>query len=272
LLLNQLSRPSIRCPACSRNRLSPADQKDGSVRCAGCGASYPVAGGVIDLLPGSAAKRTPGQALMEWPPVIRIYESRWWRKNPLFALYTGIPFEREYELVSAAADLARDATFLDLACGSGIYSRPLARRLKNGWVVGLDLSAPMLSYLSRAAGTRGLHNLTLIRGSALDLPFDGETFHGVNCCGALHLFPDVERALEEVHRVLRPGGGFTSAVLGKPSGPVPGRLAEFHFRKMGLRAFQPEEFRSLLHSAGFQNVTFLHRKDGWGWLVVSAVR
>jgi len=227
-----------------------------------------VDGGVFDLLPDSVGPRKPGQVLMEWEPVIRIYESRWWRKNPLFSLYTGISFDREFELVSDAANLSADAFLLDLACGSGIYARPLARRLQRGWVVGLDRSAPMLKSFRRRA--QGLANLTLIRGDALHLPFEDGVFHAVNCCGALHLFPDVERALTEVRRVLRPGGVFTSAVLGTPAGTVARKISVLPFGRLGLRSFRPEEFRAMLLHAGFLRVEVLHRKKGRGWLVVSA--
>ena len=41
--------------------------------------------------------RSRAQGLMEWKPLIEIYESRWWRKSGLFALMTGISFEGEYE-------------------------------------------------------------------------------------------------------------------------------------------------------------------------------
>ena len=265
-------RPSVRCPACKEAPLSWLGSGEAGFLCGVCGTSYPLADGVIDLLPADTGTRTLSQSLMEWPPVIRIYESRWWRKSPVFARYTGIPFEREYRLVASAVDLPQDAALLDLACGPGIYSRPLARERSRGWVVGLDISAPMLGHLGRTAAKEGLSNLIPVRGSALDLPFEPATFHAVNCCGALHLFSDAARALEEVHRVLRPGGTFTAAVLGRPSGAEVPRLAGCLLDGLGLRAFSPGQLESFLHNAGFREVIFLHRKEGWGWLVVAALR
>jgi ubiquinone/menaquinone biosynthesis C-methylase UbiE len=226
---------------------------------------------VVDLLPAEQVQGKLAQVFMEWEPVIRIYESRLWRKNPLFALYTGITFDREYRLVSDAANLSEDTFLLDLACGSGIYARPFAHRLRRGWVVGLDRSMPMLTWFRSRAEARGLTNLTLIRGDALHLPFEDGVFHAVNCCGALHLFPDAERALAEVRRVLRPGGGFTAAVLETPSGFVARKIAAAPFRGLGLRSFRPDEFSSLLLHAGFRQTEVLHRKKGRGWLVVSAL-
>jgi SAM-dependent methyltransferase len=268
--MEERKRVSLRCPSCRAGRLSPAGGSNGTVRCDGCRAFYPVMNGVIDLLPSSTTRRKLGQFLMEWEPVIRVYESSWWRKNPLFALYTGVSFDREFELVARAANLSGEEWFLDLACGSGIYARPMARRLERGHLVGLDLSAPMLRVLGRKAEAQGLENLTLVRGSALDLPFEDCTFHAVNCCGALHLFSDVARALGEIRRVLRPGGGFTAAVLGRPPGKGARRIAGLQRRWLGIHAFEPGEFQSLLTSAGFVEEKVLHHRDGWGWRVVHA--
>jgi len=263
-------RPAIRCPACGRGCLSRPVGRSGRVRCGSCPASYPVAGGVIDLVTAQPEPRTLGQVLMEWEPVIRIYESRWWRRSPLFSLYTGLPFDREYEQVAEAADLSADSFLLDLACGSGIYGRPLARRLSQGWVVGLDRSAPMLRAFSRKAEAKGIARLTLIRGDALRLPFENRVFHAVVCCGALHLFPDPARVLAEVRRVLRPGGTFAASVLGTPSGAGARKRVDAHLGRMGLRSFRPDALRFLLLQSGFRRMDVLHRKESRGWLVVSA--
>jgi len=216
-------------------------------------------------------RRSRAQALMEWEPLIEIYESRWWRKSRLFALMTGIRFEREYENIVRALELDGDELLLDLACGSGIYSRPLSRRLDRGGVVGLDLSTPMLRYAARKAQDQSIGNLDLVRGSALELPFPGDAFDRVNCCGALHLFPDFSKATSEVFRVLRPGGIFTAAVF---RNWLPGRLsrklADRQYRRMGAKNFQPEELESLLVGAGFEGFECHHGKRYWQ--IVSAVK
>ena len=105
--------------------------------------------------------------------------------------------ERHIDFVEKAFAGSKPRSVLDLACGSGIYTRPLARRLGAGRVVGLDISRPMLSYARDRSRAEGLANVDLVRGSALELPFGAATFEVVNCCGALHLLPDVGRALTE---------------------------------------------------------------------------
>lgn len=262
--------PSLRCPACGPGRLLLPAGRNGAARCASCRALYRVVEGVADLWGAGTEPRRPAQILMEWGPVIRIYESRWWRRSPLFVLYTGLSFDREFDLVAEAAGLSAGSCLLDLACGSGIYGRSLAGRLPAGWVVGLDRSAPMLRAFRRRADAQGLSRLTLVRASALRLPFEDRLFHSVVCCGALHLFPDPAKVLAEVRRVLRPGGSFAASVLGTPSGSRVRALVERHAGRMGLRSFRPDGLRSLLREAGFGRVDLLHQGASGGWLVVSA--
>ena len=64
----------------------------------------------------------------------------------------------------------------------------------------------MLERGRRGTTARGLGNLTLVRGDATALPFRDASFDAVCCFAALHLFADPFAALDEMRRVLRPGG------------------------------------------------------------------
>lgn len=107
---------------------------------------------------------------MESAAVVRIYESRLWRRSLVVRFVLGLPFEREYQLIleSARLDVASDV--LDLACGSGIYSRPFTRVLGGGCVVGLDLSPAMLAHARRLTAEERLANLFFVRGSGSRSP------------------------------------------------------------------------------------------------------
>lgn len=204
-----------------------------------------------------------GQRLMEWRPLVAIYESRLWRRSGFFARLTGIPFDDEIACLTREARLENAARVLDLACGSGIYTRPLAHGLPEGRVVGLDLSAPMLDVARRTSRQEGCVNLDLVRGSALDLPFRSDSFDVVNCCGAVHLFPDIPRALAEVHRVLAPGGRFTSAVIRHGPGERDARRAQRRERALGVHAFTRDEYETRLAAAGFGATRFPHEHGIW---------
>jgi SAM-dependent methyltransferase len=204
-----------------------------------------------------------GQRAMESRLVVSIYESHLWRRNPLVTALMGISFERELECIARAARLEQATKVLDLACGPGIYTRPLARRLPGGRIVGLDYSRPMLAYARRRARAERVPNLDLLRATALSLPFRSATFDVVNCCGALHLFPDVPRALEEVHRVLVEGGRFTTAVVRADDTARGRRVAASRHRLLGLHSFTRPELEERLKQAGLTAVEVLHEHGFW---------
>jgi ubiquinone/menaquinone biosynthesis C-methylase UbiE len=258
----------LRCPNCGRGSLAAGGLHDTSVRCGACSSTYPMIDGVIDLLPGVSLPRSLAQRIMEADPVVRIYESRLWRRSVVATSKLGISFEQEQDVVLRVANLVDGATVLDLACGSGIYTRPIACRVRAGTVVGLDLSLPMLRYASRRVEAEGLHNVVLIHGTALQLPFPPDRFDLVNCCGALHLFPDVPHVVGEVQRVLKPGGCFTVAAVRQRGGRL-GRLGAAYRRKIfGVDAFSPAELESRLVSVGFEGVRCHYGKRLW--LIMSA--
>jgi SAM-dependent methyltransferase len=258
----------VRCPDCERARLRAAEPD--AVRCPVCDARFPVTDGVLDLLPRSSGRRSPAQALMESRAIASVYESRLWRRNPLAALLLRLSFERELALVAGAAELARARSVLDLACGTGIYARPLARRLPGGGVIGLDLSLPMLRHAHRRARAEGLSNLWLVRGDARELPFEDARFDVVNCCGALHLFPDLDAVLREIARVLAPGGRFTTAAFRRREGERARARAALRRRLAGVDAFVPAELAARLEDAGLSD-PHCHHAAG-PWLVMSARR
>lgn len=101
---------------------------------------------------------------------------------------------------------------LDVACGTGIVARTLARSVgPTGAVVGLDLSRSMLEVASAAAMGEAL-DIELVEGRAESLPFDDHTFDLVTCQFGLMFFSDRAAALREMRRVLRPTGRIAVSV------------------------------------------------------------
>ena len=96
---------------------------------------------------------------------------------------------------------------LDVACGPGNFSREFAPAVgDSGLVVGIDASRTMLARGVTDLEAAGVANLALVRGDATQLPFRDGVFDGVCCFAALHLFADPFAALDEMRRVLGPGG------------------------------------------------------------------
>ena len=108
-------------------------------------------------------------------------------------------------LTRALSDVAHPLV-LDAATGTGRIPLLLADwPFFDGHIIGLDLSANMLCVArQRTREFRGVISLT--RQDALFLSFADNTFHAVSCLEGLELFPRPEKALQEMARVLRPGG------------------------------------------------------------------
>ncbi len=100
--------------------------------------------------------------------------------------------------------MVRGARVLDVACGTGVFGRLAAHVVgPDGRVVGIDPSAIALSTARRIDPT------SIVDWQQWDdggLPFDNGTFDVVACQHALHRFPDPLLILEEMRRVLAPGG------------------------------------------------------------------
>lgn len=94
---------------------------------------------------------------------------------------------------------------LDVGCGPGLLAREMALLVgSEGLVVGLDSSPDMLSLAEERCGH--LSQVELHFGEAEKLGEEDESFDAVTCAQVLLYVADVERALAEMYRVLKPGG------------------------------------------------------------------
>jgi SAM-dependent methyltransferase len=218
--------------------------------------------GIVDFLPADDLVRSPSQQAMEATSIVSIYESRFWRASPIAALLMRISLDEEMALIERIASPSPTARVLDLACGPGLYARRFAAGHPEREVFGLDLSWAMLRSATRKAAEAQIENARFVHGHAQALPFRNASLEVANCCGALHLFPDIPRALRELSRVIRPKGRFSMAVSLRGSGSLGrlrGKVAE---TLLGLHSFSREELEALLDAAAFEP-TIHHAKGAW---------
>ena len=111
---------------------------------------------------------------------------------------------------------------LDLACGTGInLSHRRTMVGAGGRVVGFDLSSEMLKHAKKLINKYSWTNVELIEGDAANLPFQDASFDKVICSFSLNIIPEYICALEEINRVLVPGGRFVSLEMETHSGFMP---------------------------------------------------
>lgn len=107
---------------------------------------------------------------------------------------------RLIELLPAAAG----ERWLDAACGPGLVARSLAPRVAE--VCGVDLTPAMIELARREAERDKLSNIVFATGDITRLEFEHATFDGAVTRFSLHHIPLPERVLEELGRVVKPGG------------------------------------------------------------------
>jgi ubiquinone/menaquinone biosynthesis methyltransferase len=112
--------------------------------------------------------------------------------------------------------LRGDEMALDIACGTGDIAFLIARRLRSGQAVGLDITQSMLEIACRKQRESKIANASFHRADILSMPFADETFDYVTGGYALRNVPDIPAALLEIKRVLKPGGRMLSLDFAHP--------------------------------------------------------
>ena len=125
-------------------------------------------------------------------------------------------YERVFDYVIKVLEPPHDATFLDAGCGPCAHSARLARRGFN--VHAVDFSESALVMARAYIESRGLDGkITLAKESLLEFSFPSESFDFVLCWGVLMHIPEVDRALTELTRMIKPGGSLIISESNKSS-------------------------------------------------------
>jgi len=135
---------------------------------------------------------------------------------------------RDLELLTEAIAETPAAKVLDLGCGAGHAS--FAAAFVAGEVVSYDLTEAMLRVVEQAAADRGLANIRTVRGSVERLPFSDAAFDWVVSRYSAHHWRNLDVALAEIARVLRPGGQV--CLIDVMGGPEP--LLDSHLQAVEL--------------------------------------
>jgi ubiquinone/menaquinone biosynthesis C-methylase UbiE len=179
--------------------------------------------------------------------------------------------QRRAELFISRGGLEPGRRALELGCGTGVFLEKTAR--SGATLHGLDLSEDLLA--KARARLSGLSNLTLDQGNAEQMPYPAADFDTVYGSSVLHHL-DLDAALREIHRVLKPGGRL---VFAEPNILNP-QVALMFYLKLTKEYFgvSPDEMafsrfraRSALSRAGFSTVRvvpidFLHPSTPEAWL------
>jgi ubiquinone/menaquinone biosynthesis C-methylase UbiE len=157
------------------------------------------------------------------------------------------------ELIDAAA-IDSGHRVLDIACGTGTLLQMVAERHPGAALTGIDIDPKVLARAKAKIGTKAVLELA----SATALPFASGTFDIVLSSLAFHHLTREEKvaAMQEVRRVLRPGGEFHLGDFGPPHTVVM-RIGSFLTEKIG-REHVADNYAGLLvpmlHYTGFHEI------------------
>jgi len=219
--------------------------------------------GYLDLL-GDAPQAGPGtgfaQRLMRNEVVSRVYE-RWWRPalGRIAKGAHGPSMSEEHRIATDLLGLAPGHVVLDVACGTGAFTRGFAGTVgPGGLCIGLDGSRTMLA---RAVAETGPdHAVAYLRADAVRPPLRAGSMDAVCCFAALHLFDDPESALASFATLLKPGGRL-AVLTSARRGMQPLRTFDSALGlATGMRMFDRGEVAALLVERGFSDVS--ERVDG----------
>jgi arsenite methyltransferase len=157
-------------------------------------------------------------------------------------------------------DLRPGERVLDLGCGSGWATRLLARMVADGpegfgQVVGIDISDEMIRQARSLS--KGFENILYIWGSAQQIPWEENFFDKVLSVESFYYYPDQDRALSELFRVLAPRGRMFILInlykdnpyslqwVDKLRVPVQVRSAEEYVELLNKHAFESVEARRI---------------------------
>ena len=166
-----------------------------------------------------------------------------------------------------AGTLPPGAGVLEIAPGPGYFAIELAKVGKYK-ITGVDISKTFVEIARKNAQKEGVE-LDFRQGNASALPFDANSFDLIVCRAAFKNFSDPIKAVQEMHRVLKPGGRAVVIDL-RPDVPrdelyryVDGLrlswmstlMTKWTFRFMLLkRAYTPAQFRRFAEQAGFEKI------------------
>lgn len=188
----------------------------------------------------------------------------WYQWSPLLHQWLGKATDKMLEM----AGITTGSRVLDIAAGAGEQSIAAAHKAgPSGYVLATDISPAILEFAQQMAEDEGLHNIETKTMDGENLTVPDESFDAVISRVGLIYFPDQQKALREMLRVLKPGGKIAAIVYSTPDKnkffsipvsiirnraklppPAPGQPGPFSLGAEGVieKAFE---------QAGFKNVS-----------------
>ncbi len=156
-------------------------------------------------------------------------------------------------------------TALDCGCGGGANVKRLLSRCDKAY--GIDYSEVSVAK-SKEVNADAIRNnrCEIHKCNVCSLPFESASFNVVTAFETVYFWQDIEKAFEEIYRVLRNGGIF--AITNESTG-TDKTSVKFSEIIDGMNLYTGEDLKALLENVGFNDIE-IHRHAGKPWLNVTA--
>ena len=172
------------------------------------------------------------------------------------------PFRKEAQEI--AHQLANASAVLEVAPGPGFLAIELAK-LGSYHIVGLDISKAFVRIATENGQKAGVE-ITFQEGNASSMPFESDSFDFIVCRAAFKNFSEPVQALDEMCRVLKPGGkavindmrsdatadAIKAAVKEMGLGRINSLLTRWILSRLRKRAYSQDEFRQMVSETRFK--------------------
>ncbi len=147
-----------------------------------------------------------------------------------------------YDFTLSAMQIEENDTILEIGFGNGKFFNKLFSEAGNLKIAGIDYSETMLKEAcekNQASIVSG--KLTLQQGNSDHLPFEDNSFDKVFCINVIYFWDNPQQHLEEINRVLKPGGKFYATIRSKSS------MDLMPFTMYGFTKYTEEEWKEVLN-------------------------
>ena len=160
--------------------------------------------------------------------------------------------------------IASDDVILDVGCGGGKTVNRLAQQAPQGKVFGIDYSADMVEYSKKVNKKLIAQNhVQIVEGSVEKMSFPNDYFDLVTAFETYYFWPSFRDALEEIKRVLKPGGKLLLVNEMVQDGVYEVKYAQL-IEETHMRLIPLEEIRNAMRSVGFVGVqVFTKAESPW---------
>ncbi len=105
-------------------------------------------------------------------------------------------------------EMPKEADILDIGCGGGFNIRRMLDRCAKGKIVGFDISEESVKKAKKVNKDQLGKRVDIMQGSVESMPFSDSSFDVVTAFETVFFWPDTEKNIPEVYRILRSGGKF----------------------------------------------------------------